>query len=140
MIFLSLCFAVSAIAIVSSNTLNTNVILKSESARETGGHYWEIGTSGERSAYQFKETTWILYSSVDFRHASEKAYQNEVDRVARLYLRSIIVSLIQEDQTVTAYNVALKWTDGIHSHNHTKAKKLYAEDVEHLYQSYLVSD
>jgi hypothetical protein len=112
-VLLSLILLVGSTLYGIDNSLNTNNLLWSISMRETGGKCWSIGSSGERSQYQFLQSTWEQYSRVPFQRISDQNQQIEVERVARVYLRSITDRLTQEGLPVTVRNIALKWTGGL---------------------------
>ncbi len=134
--FISLLLLMTSAGFGMDNSLNWNNIKRAISARETHQNYRSIGGAGERSQYQFLQSTWEMFSKVPFRHASEKAYQKEVERVADLYLRSIVDALTKERLPITAHNVALRWTCGVHAQHYKIPKWFYANDVEALYNSY----
>jgi hypothetical protein len=70
----------------------------------------EPGSNGELGAYQFREDTWKMHTSVPFSRALDR---HASDTVAVKLYESIKTELERRGMTATPYRIALAWNAGI---------------------------
>jgi hypothetical protein len=70
----------------------------------------EPGTNGELGAYQFREDTWKMHTSVPFRRALDRSAS---DAVAVKHYEWIKSELEHHGMAATPYRIALAWNGGI---------------------------
>lgn len=70
------------------------------------------GRFGELGAYQFREMTWRMHSSVAFSHAIERGVSDEVAVKHYEWLKR---GLERNGLAATTYNIALAWNAGLGS-------------------------
>ena len=68
------------------------------------------GAKGELGAYQFRASTWQMYTSVPFSRALDRL---ESDRVAVQHYEWLRRGLERAGQTATPYLIALAWNSGL---------------------------
>ncbi len=68
------------------------------------------GAKGELGAYQFRASTWRMYTSVPFSRALER---RESDRVAVAHYEGLRRGLERAGLTATPYLIALAWNGGL---------------------------
>ncbi|MSU53447.1 MAG: hypothetical protein EXS41_08660 [Opitutaceae bacterium] len=68
------------------------------------------GAKGELGAYQFRASTWHMYTSVPFSRALDRL---ESDRVAVQHYEWLRRGLERAGQTATPYLIALAWNSGL---------------------------
>lgn len=127
----------SVVGVFGSNSLDANVLLRSISEVETGGQYWHVGASGERSLYQIKADVWRKYSSVPFWRAATREYQAEAKRVAICYINEISQTLVTYDVMISAQSIALRWNGGLNRTRFLRRHHSYATRVSNLYDYYI---
>ena len=94
----------------------------------------KVGAAGERSAWQFKRTTWRLYTTVPFERASADPFLAHL--VARLHLRYLRMCLESVNITPNVFNLAQAWNAGPGPVIKTRAPSStydYAKRVNALY-------
>jgi hypothetical protein len=70
----------------------------------------EPGTNGELGAYQFREDTWKMHTTVPFRRALDR---HASDTVAVKHYEWIKAEIERHGMTATPYRIALAWNGGI---------------------------
>jgi hypothetical protein len=93
------------------------------------------GAYGELGAYQFRETTWRMHTSVPFRKALDRSAS---DRVAVQHYEYLKQGLVRNGLEPTTYNIALAWNGGLSAainHSVPAAARDYAERVTNIAQS-----
>jgi hypothetical protein len=68
------------------------------------------GRCGELGAYQFRETTWQMYSQEPFRHALNRRASDDVAVRHYEWLKQQIES---HGIPASSYNIALAWNGGV---------------------------
>ena len=68
------------------------------------------GEKGELGAYQFRASTWHMYTAVPFSRALDRL---ESDRVAVQHYEWLRRGLERAGQTATPYLIALAWNSGL---------------------------
>lgn len=68
------------------------------------------GRFGELGAYQFREVTWRMHSSVPFKRAVDRSVSDEV---ALRHYEWLKCGLERNGLTVTTYNIAMAWNAGL---------------------------
>lgn len=90
------------------------------------------GPRGELGAYQFREKTWRMYTSVPFSHANDR---HASDEVAVRHYEWLKLQLVRAGMDASPYNIALAWNGGVAAAiNATspRAARLYAQRVENI--------
>lgn len=68
------------------------------------------GPCGELGAYQFREATWRMHTTMPFARAIERSAS---DDVAILHYEWLKRGLVRHGLEVTTYNIALAWNGGL---------------------------
>ena len=68
------------------------------------------GPCGELGAYQFREATWRMHTTMPFARALERSASDEV---AILHYEWLKRGLVRHGLEVTTYNIALAWNGGL---------------------------
>jgi hypothetical protein len=108
---------------------------------ETGNNYTLIGSSGERSQFQFTHQTWSQHTEIFFEVASIPYGQTLVLHVAQVHLDWLIKYLSDRNYPVTVYNLAACWNAGIgrfHRNELQERHRDYAERVLNLYGAKII--
>ena len=91
-----------------------------------------VGAHGELGPYQFRLSTWRMYSRKPFTLAVNR---QESDKVAVMHYDWIKTGLEQNGIEASAYNIAMAWNGGLNSvisGRTPQASRLYAEHVFNL--------
>ena len=89
------------------------------------------GPFGELGAYQFREMTWRIHTTVPFAQALNRQVS---DQVAILHYDWLKRGLEQARLPVTSYNIALAWNGGLNA-----VRRGSAPSVAHDYASRAVN-
>lgn len=90
------------------------------------------GPAGELGAYQFRESTWSMYTRRPFRDALVRAYSDEV---AVAHYEWLQAGLKRNGLEASSYNSALAWNAGLSAvvkGRVPRAARFYAERVNNL--------
>lgn len=68
------------------------------------------GRHGELGPYQFRKSTWRMYTKIPFEHAAERDY---AEAVAVRHYEWIKRGLLRNGLTADPYNIALAWNGGL---------------------------
>lgn len=128
--------------------LATLLVLAVATSRATATERWETleaihwienprnsprpGPCGELGAYQFRENTWRMHTSVPFSRAIERPHS---DAVAVKHYEWIKRGLTRAGVEVTPYTVALAWNGGLAATVRGRAPRAahdYAERVSNI--------
>jgi len=91
-----------------------------------------LGPHGELGPYQFRQSTWRMYSHRPFYQAINRQYSDEV---AVKHYEWIKDGLAQAGLAPTPYNIAMAWNAGLDSvlgGRAPSASHAYAEQVQNL--------
>lgn len=94
-----------------------------------------VGAHGELGPYQFRISTWRMYTTKPFTSAINR---EEADRVAVMHYEWIKAGLEHHGIEASAYNIALAWNGGLDAllRGHTpRASYAYAEQVFNVAQT-----
>ena len=94
------------------------------------------GSKGELGPYQFRSSTWRMYSSKPFQMATDR---DSADQVAIQHYEWIKERLTAAGIDATGYNIALAWNCGLSAVLNGRVPMQtyqYAERVNNLAQSY----
>lgn len=114
------------LSLVPYDPIDRNAMLRAIAEVETGNESRAVGTKGERSAWQFTETTWERLTGVPFEWATTQPGWARM--VAHRNLERIIRSLSRKTDKPTPKAIARAWNP--------RAPKDYAERVANLYAVY----
>ncbi len=139
-------FGVLLLAVTMGLSLANNVrassraeILKAIHAVENPHDSHLPGRYGELGAYQFKRSTWRMYTGVPFQNALDRVAS---DTVAIRHYEWIKRGLIRNGLAPTPYNIALAWNGGLYAtiRGRTSAgTRNYAGRVSNLAQEFSAS-
>ena len=90
------------------------------------------GRYGELGAYQFRRTTWRMYSKLPFERALD---QEAADEVAIRHYEWLKSGLVRNGWKQTPYNIALAWNGGLNAvvnGRTSAATRDYAQRVSNL--------
>jgi hypothetical protein len=97
------------------------------------------GRYGELGPYQFRRSTWRMYTKIPFEHALERHHSEEV---AVKHYEWIKRGLLRNGLTADPYNIALAWNGGlmaaVRGRTSTSARD-YATRVNNLAQEFQAS-
>ncbi len=92
------------------------------------------GRYGELGAYQFRESTWRMHTTVAFARATDRRASDEV---AIRHYEWLKKELLRNGIEVTPYNIALAWNGGLRAVVHgppAASTRDYAERVNNIAQ------
>ena len=115
--------------------IDDNILLQSISIVESNSQHHRIGRAGEKTKYQFRESTWKQYSSTPFLFIDSKHYETESEIVAYKHLAKIKKFLSARNQ-YSVRNVAFIWNAGFGAYRRGKLPKttrLHIRKVERVY-------
>lgn len=139
--------AALALATLFPSTLRATVrwetleaIHRIENPRDTT----QPGPCGELGAYQFREQTWRMHTTIPFARATERRIS---DAVAICHYEWLRLGLARAGIEITPYNIGLAWNAGLSSVVRGRVRpsaRDYAERVHNIAQqlreSQLVAD
>jgi hypothetical protein len=91
-----------------------------------------LGAHGELGPYQFRQSTWRMYSRRPFYEAVNRQYSDEVAVKHYEWLKE---GLANAGIQATPYNIAMAWNAGLDAvigHHVPSASHAYAEQVKNL--------
>ncbi len=91
-----------------------------------------LGAHGELGPYQFRQSTWRMYSRRPFYEAINRQYSDEVAIKHYEWLKE---GLARAGLDATPYNIAMAWNAGLDAvigHHVPSASRAYAEQVTNL--------
>src|SRR5580692_10357779 len=91
-----------------------------------------LGAHGELGPYQFRQSTWRMYSRRPFYEAINRQYSDEV---AVKHYEGLKEGLAHAGLNATPYNIAMAWNAGLDAvigHHVPSASRAYAEQVNNL--------
>jgi hypothetical protein len=91
-----------------------------------------LGAHGELGPYQFRQSTWRMYSRRPFYEAINRQYSDEVAVKHYEWLKE---GLVHAGLEATPYNIAMAWNAGLDAvvgHHVPSASRAYAEQVNNL--------
>jgi hypothetical protein len=91
-----------------------------------------LGAHGELGPYQFRQSTWRMYSRRPFYEAINRQYSDEVAIKHYEWLKE---GLAHAGLDATPYNIAMAWNAGLDAvigHHVPSASRAYAEQVNNL--------
>ena len=94
-----------------------------------------LGSHGELGPYQFRQSTWRIYSRRPFYDAINRQYSDEV---AIKHYEWLKVGLENSGREATPYNIAMAWNaglDAVISNRIPSASRAYAEQVQNLVEA-----
>jgi hypothetical protein len=94
-----------------------------------------LGSHGELGPYQFRQSTWRMYSRRPFYEAINRQYSDEV---AIKHYEWLKVGLENSGREATPYNIAMAWNaglDAVISNRIPSASRAYAEQVQNLVEA-----
>jgi hypothetical protein len=98
--------AVSSLSHAASRWATLEAIHQLENPRDST----RPGRFGELGAYQFRRSTWRMYTREPFRLALDRSV---ADRVAVLHYEWIQDTLARRGLAVNSYTIALAWNGGV---------------------------
>ena len=118
-----------------NQVIDDNILLRAISQVESNNRHHIIGRAGEKTEYQFRESTWKQYSSTPFLFIDSKHYETESEIVAYKHLAKIKKFLSARNQ-YSVRNVAFIWNAGFGAYRRGKLPKttrLHIRKVERVY-------
>jgi hypothetical protein len=94
-----------------------------------------LGSHGELGPYQFRQSTWRMYSRRPFYEAINRQYSDEV---AIKHYEWLKVGLENSGREATPYNIAMAWNaglDAVISNRIPSSSRAYAEQVQNLVEA-----
>jgi hypothetical protein len=91
-----------------------------------------LGAHGELGPYQFRQSTWRMYSRRPFYEAINRQYSDEVAVKHYEWLKE---GLAHAGLDATPYNIAMAWNAGLDAvvgHHVPSASRAYADQVNNL--------